>query len=529
MNAATPPPAATGRLAKTPFTHLVLYLYQRRSSGTLIVRPVANGDAAEEVTVLFHRGRAVAARLSTGVSQALDQALMPLTSWTDGSFEFHDDDLVGSGPAVVTGMFDPFAFVVEAARRYVNPEVADEVLARYAGVPLALQPSIDLGRLSLSHTEGTFVQALAEGPLSLESLLDQTSLPLPAARRLMYVLLITKIVGPSSKASSSQPVARNSGSSGEVKRRGSRAAGEGRSSDSGPFRASEPGRPSGPEVASGGSSNKGSGSRDTPSRPVAERGRDSGNAWRAIASRAAEMASMRPASSPRPPSPAPSSGRAQGSQPSARQVSRPVTPAPKRQSEPTSVSRPLSRPTSDPLDPAPPSAAGRPDSRPLTPSPFRNSAPGSQPRFTPSAPLNRVTPKPSPTPLETLDTAGKLRRVDQLCQRHAYDEALPIMRVLVEEDRKSAKYLGLLAHVLLGRSTDGNIGKEIVETVNLALRLNPDEINALYTKARCYKRMDKEREALHYFKRTIAVDPNHLEATREVRLLVLRMSEKRKR
>jgi tetratricopeptide (TPR) repeat protein len=133
------------------------------------------------------------------------------------------------------------------------------------------------------------------------------------------------------------------------------------------------------------------------------------------------------------------------------------------------------------------------------------------------------------TDIDTLDAAGKLRRIEQLCQRNAYDDALPIMRVLIEEDRKSPKYLGLLAHVLLGRTTDGNIGKEIVESVNLALRINPDEFYALYTKARCYKRMGKEREALHYFRRTIAVDPNHLDATREVRLLVLRLSEKRKR
>jgi tetratricopeptide (TPR) repeat protein len=83
--------------------------------------------------------------------------------------------------------------------------------------------------------------------------------------------------------------------------------------------------------------------------------------------------------------------------------------------------------------------------------------------------------------------------------------------------------------VLLGRTTDGQIGKDIVETVNLALRIDTDEIRALYTKARCYKRMGKEREALHYFKRTVAVEPNHLDATREIRLLLLRLSEKRKR
>jgi tetratricopeptide (TPR) repeat protein len=141
-----------------------------------------------------------------------------------------------------------------------------------------------------------------------------------------------------------------------------------------------------------------------------------------------------------------------------------------------------------------------------------------------------VTPRPSQPDIDTLDSPNKFKRIEQLVARHAYDEALPIIRALVDEDRKSAKYLGMLAYVLLGRvTTEGQIGKDIVEAVNQALRIDADEIRALYTKARCYKRMGKEREALHYFKRAVTVDPNHIEATREVRLLLLRMSEKKKR
>jgi tetratricopeptide (TPR) repeat protein len=116
-----------------------------------------------------------------------------------------------------------------------------------------------------------------------------------------------------------------------------------------------------------------------------------------------------------------------------------------------------------------------------------------------------------------------------LCQRNAYHDALPIMRTLLEQDRKNAKYLGMLSHVLYGRAQDTNFSKELVDCVNQALRIDPDQVQALYTKARCYKRLGKEREALHYFRRTLAVEPDHLEAAREARLLVSRLSEKRKR
>jgi tetratricopeptide (TPR) repeat protein len=591
-------PSAQGSLTKTPFAHLVLYLYQRRSSGTLIVhtRVPAPGN---QTKVLFHRGRAVAANLAQP-SAALDQGLLPLCEALDGQFEFHESDLVGSGPGIATGMFDPLAFVAEAARRHVRPELVEEVNAKFARATLALQPAMDLTRLSLTEAEARFAEPLNRGPVTFEDLLGQGELEPAAGRRLMYVLLITKVAGLYDPASADG------------------------------FQRSAPpeGRPA-PESAANSSKPAGRGAA-----PPSDRSRNSGEAWRAIAARAAEMATNRPPSgsaspiprSPTPPpnqtpqsGPGPLQQRPPGStpetpQPSAgmrpprrsvtepldlqsgaasrpatpppgsrpvtpesrhatrpltpvsRGATRPFTPAPKAEAPPTSApaagSRPVSRPVTPesraatrPLSPAPkavsPVAGARPQSRPLTPANFTQSAgssrpvsrplsrpltptnftstPSPLPRVSPSAPISRVTPRPSQPDLETLDASGKFKRVEQLCLRNAFDEALPIIRALVEEDRKNAKYLGMLSHVLLGRTTDGQIGKDIVETVNLALRIDTDEIRALYTKARCYKRMGKEREALHYFKRTVAVEPNHLDATREIRLLMLRLSEKRKR
>jgi tetratricopeptide (TPR) repeat protein len=156
--------------------------------------------------------------------------------------------------------------------------------------------------------------------------------------------------------------------------------------------------------------------------------------------------------------------------------------------------------------------------------------PSGAPRVTtPSRPVSRVTPRPNSQPVETLDNDGKFRRVLQLAQRGAFDEALPIIRGLADLDRKNPAYLGLLASVLYGQGIEGTISKEIVDTVNQALRIHPDEVHALYTKARCYKRMGKIREAIHYFRRTVTVDPGHLEAAREARLLLLRQNEKGKR
>jgi len=518
MSDALQPPVATGNLAKTPFVHLVLYLYQHRSSGTLIVRTKTG-----EHRVLFHRGRAVAARVPQP-SAAIDQALMPLSALVLGDFEFHESDLVGSGPAVLTGMFDPFAFVVEAARKHARPEIVHGLLSKYVAVPLRLESGMELARLTLTPEELRFAQPLTRGAMTIESLLAQDALPAETARRVLYTLLITRAIGPESATRDSQRTA--AGASQRSSLAAPADASHRAAADSGaPAR-----RPSDPDAMR------------RPSRPLSERLRPSGDAWRAIASRAAEIADGRRPSEPRPTASVrttPRPPQRAPSQSSPRALEAPLSQPPERGTDSRSLRRPGSQPISEPLagvsgrpDSRPVAGgSGRPDSRPLTPPPYRESGVSGLPRAaTPSSPLARVTPRPSLPDVSTLDSAGKFRRVELLCQRNAYDEALPIVRMLIDEDRKSAKYLGMLSNVLFGRTTtEESIGKEIVDAVNQALRIDPDQVHALYTKARCYKRVGKEREALHYFRRTVAVDPSHLDAAREVRLLITRLNDKRKR
>ncbi|HKP55881.1 MAG TPA: DUF4388 domain-containing protein, partial [Polyangiales bacterium] len=193
---------AQGTLANTPFAHLVLYIYQRRSSGTLLVRGARSSSSGSQtlaigqpLKVLFHRGRAVAAHVAAP-AEALDQALLPLCSMRDGDYEFFEDDLVGSGSAIVTGMFDPYAFVTEAARRYTPEPVIDQVLQRFADVPLCVQPGMDLDRMLLDAPETRFAEILRDGTATIGTLLQSRELPGNHARRVVYALLVTKVVGP---------------------------------------------------------------------------------------------------------------------------------------------------------------------------------------------------------------------------------------------------------------------------------------------------------------------------------------------
>jgi hypothetical protein len=498
-------PVAQGTLASTPFAHLVMYIFQRRSSGTLVVqltgsRSETHGQS-ERIKVLFHRGRAVAADV-LATSDALDQALLPICARAEGTYEFFEDDLVGSGPSIVTGMFDPYAFVAEAARHHARPELVEQVLARFGNSLLCVQAGMDMERLSLSPAESRFTEALREGTATVGTLLENDELERDTARRLLYALLVTKVVG------AFAPVADTPSAS--------------------------PKAPSGlPSSVT--SSLPASGGRQLT---ADERRRQSSAAWSAIAARASQasrplsgplISSASPSSSAPGRSPSPLPGRSPLPPGTAANTNRSPTP-----SKPDHSHTPVGDGSAKPVRAVTPPGAFGAGSSPLPPGRAVSEPlplpPSGPPRVTtPSRPVSRVTPRPNSEPVESLTNDGKFRRVLQLAQRGAFEEAVPIIRALVDQDRKNPAYLGLLASVLYGQGIEGTISKEIVETVNQALRLHPDEVHALYTKARCYKRMGKIREAIHYFRRTVTVDPGHLEAAREARLLLLRQNEKGKR
>ena len=412
MTESRTPPAAEGNLSKTPFAHVVLYLYQHRSTGTLLVgAPGADVvDHSSSVQLLFQRGRGMAARFTQEVG-TIEEGLLALCALEQAPFEFHELDLVTSGAGVLTGMFDPYALVAQASRTHLRADAMREVLARYGNSPLRMLAGADVDRLRLTPQESKLVDVLRAEPADIATLCAHSELSEDATRALIYVLAVTRIVAPyearSSVAFSSQILTRE------------------------------------PTAARAGSSSSPPRSPSTPAMPSGV------PAWQALAARAGAAASLRP-----------------------------------------------------------PSATGG------------------------SSTTIKITTAPavrqSLAPTESLDPAGKLKRIEQLCQRSAFDEALPIIRGLLKDDPDNAAYQGQLGYLSLMSSTESNIPKAVFDAVNAALKLNDDEPTALYTKALAYKRMGKEREALHYFKRTVSVEPGHIDAARQVRLLGQKLAEEKK-
>lgn len=179
-------PRAQGDLSKTPFAHLVLYLHREGLSGTLVI---ARGGF--ETKVLFRNGRAVAARpIPRGA--ALQDGLLELCALHEGAYGFWDGDLVGDATGVIRGTVDPFTFVNESLRGHVRDQVIAAVVDRYRGLRLSLLPDADLKRLGLRGLEARVAEQLRQQPRVAEQFIEHSELAPSEARKLLYLLLITK-------------------------------------------------------------------------------------------------------------------------------------------------------------------------------------------------------------------------------------------------------------------------------------------------------------------------------------------------
>lgn len=408
-------PAAEGNLASTPFLHLVLYLYQRRTSGTLLIH-----HQGRETKVLFRDGRVVAARpLPRG--STLQPGLLPLCALEDAPYTFWEEDLVEGLPSVIKGTVDPHTLVTDSLRGHVRDDVVNGVVDRYLDVPLVLTPDAAPRRLGLRGQDSTLLDLLSHGPVSPQELLKQSILPRNHVRRLLYALLITKCLAPADSSS---------GSSGVRK-------------------------------------------AVTISPP-----------WSAEAASAETGASGRVPRSPQP-------QHGSGSPP---RVAGPSTSVPPPGQVPAWKSLATLRPP------------GMPSSRP--------------PAASSSAPP-RVSTKAA-RPLDELDDDGKFRRVEQLVESRNLGEARRVLEGLMERHPRNADYLAMRAWLLFSEARGPKLAPALVDAVNEALRADEANPRAHYTKGMMYKRLGRNSEAMRQFKFVVELDPKHLAAKRELRLMEMR-------
>jgi tetratricopeptide (TPR) repeat protein len=184
-------PVAQGALRDTPFCHLLIYIYRKASSGTLVLLAEATGEAS----IRLQRGRPNRALLASSTHDLLE-AMLPLCALSQGSFSFFEEDLLSGVSDAIAGDVDPYALLGASLREHTRDDVVDDLLLRYRGCKLRLPPKREVDRLHLDRFDLALVDLIRAAPATPEELLAQAPLPVLRARRLLYALIATQIVVP---------------------------------------------------------------------------------------------------------------------------------------------------------------------------------------------------------------------------------------------------------------------------------------------------------------------------------------------
>jgi len=192
-----PNPKAQGDLTTTPFAHLLLYMLRGNLTGTLALWPPAAGSGDRRSgtdRILFDRGRPVAARLLEPAS-ALDRGLLRLFGRPSGPYAFYEANLVGEGAGVLSGDVEPHALITASLRGIARDDAVSTVLDRFGDGRVRLVRGVDLSRYRFDRKESAFIEVLQAEPATVEELVATGGDP-RAARRLLYLLAITKAIEP---------------------------------------------------------------------------------------------------------------------------------------------------------------------------------------------------------------------------------------------------------------------------------------------------------------------------------------------
>ncbi len=189
-------PIATGTLAKTPLPHLLVYLDQKQLSGTLAIWPDVRSDAQNrQDRILLLKGRPVAGRLIEP-AKTLREALLRLFYRTEAPYAFYEANLLGGAEERLNGRIDPLSLIAESLRHTARDEVVADVLSRVGAARLRIQPKVELGRFDFIPEERALIELMMAEPANIRALIEGSGLPEARGRRLIYLLLISKTVAP---------------------------------------------------------------------------------------------------------------------------------------------------------------------------------------------------------------------------------------------------------------------------------------------------------------------------------------------
>lgn len=503
-------PVATGTLAKTPLSHLLIYLDQKQLSGTLAIWPdVVNEADRKQDRILLLKGRPVAGRLMEP-AKSLREGMLKLFYRSEAPYAFYDTNLLGSAEDRLNGRIDPLSLIAESLRMTARDAVVDDVLGRVSKVRLRMQPKAELARFDFTPEERGLVDLLLAEPSTLQELIEGSSLPPQRCKRLVYLLLISKscTAYEDPNAQAPQPSA-----AGE--------AAPAADAVSAPRAPSTHGvqAPKSPSV-------QGVQASKAPSAPGVSK---------SPAARLDRLADI-------PPLP-------DGLSPELTERWQKIM-AKARLIENQNYFEMLG------VDKNASSADAKaeffklakdfhPDRLPPELAPLRgclevifgylNEAHKTLGDDEQRIAYLRTVREGGGTPAaerlmqQILDSAIAYERVQVFARKHQYDDALEVIQKILSITKDEPDYHAMHAWLLMHKfpGADAPTGK-IMEALDRALELHQDHEKAQLCKAKMLQRLGRQAEAMRHFKRVVSINPNNLEAAREVRVASMREEKQEK-
>jgi curved DNA-binding protein CbpA len=502
-------PIATGTLAKTPLPHLLIYLDQKQLSGTLALWPdvIPENDKRQD-RILLLKGRPVAGRLIEP-AKTLREGLLKLFYRSEAPYAFYESNLLGSGDDRLNGRVDPLSLITESLRATARDEVVDGVLDRVGASKLRVQPKVDLVRFEFQPDERTLIELLMAEPASIDAVCADSGLPRGRARRVLYLLLITKSVAPyeAQHPAAAYPPARAS----HPPPNAAPVASPASAPAAGPSAPAAPSSPSLPASGNIGGMSKSPGARldrlaDIPHVPDGL-SPDLTERWQKVLTRSRlienqnyfEMLGL--------------DKKASSADAKAEFFKHAKEWHPDRLPGELSPLRPFVEIIFGYLNEAH-KVLGDEEQRIAYQRTVREGG---------------GTPAAERLMAQILDSAIAYERVLVFGRKHQYDEALDLLQKILSITKDEPDYHAMLGWLLMQKfpGNDAPLQK-ITESLDRAIELHADHEKAQLYKAQLLKRLGKFPEALRHFKRVVSINPNNLDAAREVRVANMREENKDK-
>ena len=509
-------------MSATPFGHVLLSIQKKGLSGTLAIWP--DDERSGQDRIVFRAGAPAVGRFLDPAAD-LERGMLNIFHRDKGPYAFYEADLVGDGNGVLRGQVDILAIIATALRGDIPKDAMVRVIRKLGLELQRIKKGAPLPRLGLQSNEMAFVELMRAEPATAAILVEQFGDP-KVAQRMLYLLAITECLEPyrpvsqqklRAVSSSSPPTRRASSRPGarkSVSSSGGMLPPRGRASTPPGARESTP--PGGDSVLPASLSNLPpsktlSGEivapRSLPGEPPVELSPEHKNRWEEVArvigmmdrQNYFEMLGVRESSD-------------------SKEISKKYMTLAKRWHP----------------DRMPPELS---ELRPWVEEIFHLFTVASDTlgdtakrvEYQKTVMQGGGTPESERKLHVMVEAAINFQKVDVLVKRRRYDDALEICDAAMSVVRKEADYPAMKAWILFLR--DGIESDEVADKIRLLLRktfsINSDHVHGHFVRAHFLKRQGDHDKALKHFKKVAKLDPNNLEALREVRVGNMRHSRGR--